>query len=1726
MLYIRLRYQNMVNMRFHTFLILLGLFCLHSSLNAQSYNWLPNGGGAWAVPSNWNPNGVPNGQGVSVTIITDVPTDITLNQHETVQSLTYNGNENTNNPFLLYPTGSGVLIMDSISGPATILVKNVSAGPSLGATFTVPITVEALFSGELNFESYYSTDAIYIQNSISEIGGSNFIRIGNVAYPQTIVQYEATHTYTGGTIIYSGSSLFCETGLMPTTGLVTVNGLFDVGNNQTIGNLSGSGTVGILTGTLTFGDATNQTFSGTIAGLGSLTKQGTGTSVLSGTSSYTGTTTITGITGGALQFNQIPSTSSININGNSLIFSLSANGTYAQPITGSGGTLTCSGSGTLALSGTNTYSGDTTISVGSSLQINTLGAISNTPHINNSGSLIFNETLNGSYTHPIQGSGSLTHSGSATLTLSGPNTYTGATTVNAGTLQGGAPHVFGGSGSISALVMGGGTLDMGGFNQAFGSLTGSSAIQSTGGMGIVTLTIGYDNTSPAPYSGAIQGSIALTKVNTGTLILSGANGYTGGTTVANGTLLVNNTSGSGTGTGPVSVTSNGTLGGTGSISGTVDIQNTGTLVGVSSETLTAGGLTLDSGALSSFHLDVPTTTPLISITGTNLLNLAGSSTVKIINNGGMAASTYYLFKYSGDPLPDISNLTLTSSHIGAFNVALVNDTGNLSIDLDVTNLNNQWIKGNVTTFWNDTTNWTEFVPGVAGDVAQFYNNNGNPGFGSSEISQLTSSVTVGTIVFNNTTTAFTIEPLSNQTLTLDNSGTDALIQVLHAPSANHEISASIILPNDLTIEVAGGSFGLDISGAISESGGSRTVTKTNPGPLSFSGSTANTYTGLTDVASGTLTLSKTAGVDAIGVGGLQIDIGAFAVLGASNQIDDSATLTVNGSFDLETYSETIAQLGGGGTVTTGSGSVLTISGNTNSIFMGAIGGTGGIAKAGNGTLTLFGVNTYSGGTAINAGTLQVHADDNLGNGSSNITFNGGTLLFASGFFTSREIFLNDGGGTFDTSNNSVSLTGLISSTGTGVGTLTKNGLGTLDISNANSYTGATIINNGILRSSNSTSLGSSSLVTVNANGELELNGNGLIVNNSLTLNGGILCNLSGTNTFSGPVTLAASSIVDADAETLIISGAIGDGGHTYGITKTGPGIVELSATNTYSGATTVNGGTLQAGAAFSAFGVNSAVTLANTAGVVLDLNFYSNTIGSLNGDGGTVNLGVATLMMGTLNTTDTFAGNITGAGSLTKTGTGTMTLLGVNNYSGGTLVSAGTLQGNAVSLQGAITNNAAVIFNQTTVGTYAGSMSGTGTLTSIGFSTLIFSGTNTYSGTTEVSGGTLQAAATTAFSSNSALFLDNTSGVLLDLNGYSNTIGSLNGGGAAGGNVNLNSATLTTGGLSTMDTFAGTISGTATSSLIKTGTNLLTLTGINSMRNAVVSQGTLAVNNSLTLLTDLTVNPGATLKGYGPITTTAGVNVYGTLIPGNSIGTIVINGDLTQEPNSTLVIEINPTTNDFVQVSGFMMIEPNATLDIVADPGNYTFPFQYHIASAASVVGTFSSLQISSPLLTLMVEYLPLGLPTDIYLYLSSVAFSDIFNTGNIGAVAHCLDTLPSPAGSDLATVIGTLYSLSVTDLESALNQLQPSLFTSLAIVQENDTLHIRDTITHRMENCYHQCTEKKNNGFYVTPLFARTTQNTHHYEPGFAANSAGFRGMGWHIQSPLFHGRRHGIPP
>ena len=212
--------------------------------------------------------------------------------------------------------------------------------------------------------------------------------------------------------------------------------------------------------------------------------------------------------------------------------------TISAAVAGSSG-LTKTGPGTLTLTGTNTYSGTTTINTGT-LQIGdggTTGSLGSGPVIIASGATL---TINRSddYSTPagqtISGAGYLIKNGTGTLTLSGNNTFTGGITLNAGTLKAGASQAFGGSGAT--VTLNGGSMDLNGYPQTLTTLIGDASSSVQGGTGLISmLTLGSGNAS-STFAGSLSGNLALVKIGTGTLTLSGAVSPNGIITVQEGTL--------------------------------------------------------------------------------------------------------------------------------------------------------------------------------------------------------------------------------------------------------------------------------------------------------------------------------------------------------------------------------------------------------------------------------------------------------------------------------------------------------------------------------------------------------------------------------------------------------------------------------------------------------------------------------------------------------------------------------------------------------------------------------------------------------------------------------------------------------------------------------------------------------------------------------------------------------------------------------------------------------------------------------------------------------------------------------------------------------------------------------------------------------------------------------------------------------------------------------------
>jgi autotransporter-associated beta strand protein len=251
----------------------------------------------------------------------------------------------------------------------------------------------------------------------------------------------------------------------------------------------------------------------------------------------------------------------------------------------------------------------------------------------------------------ISGAGGLTKTGVGTVAVAAPCTYAGPTHVVAGTLRVRTSNNRFPT-STALTVDAGAIFDVDNLSQTVGSLAGEGTVDTGSG----TFTSGGDNSSTT-FSGQILETGAtggkVTKQGAGTLTLSSPTGnlYTGLTTVSNGTLLVTNTSGSGTGSGPVTVASAGTIGGTGIIAGA--ITNNGTISpGESVGTLTTGG-NVTNGANSHWAIEIDGTSADLLAVGGDL----DLSAVDFLDVTGSGTGPWVIATYVGNLTGTFDNVT-------------------------------------------------------------------------------------------------------------------------------------------------------------------------------------------------------------------------------------------------------------------------------------------------------------------------------------------------------------------------------------------------------------------------------------------------------------------------------------------------------------------------------------------------------------------------------------------------------------------------------------------------------------------------------------------------------------------------------------------------------------------------------------------------------------------------------------------------------------------------------------------------------------------------------------------------------------------------------------------------------------------------------------------------------------------------------------------------------------
>ncbi|MEW9570864.1 autotransporter-associated beta strand repeat-containing protein, partial [Rhodanobacter sp. Si-c] len=741
-----------------------------------------------------------------------------------------------------------------------------------------------------------------------------------------------------------------------------------------------------------------------IGSSGSLTLGGSGAMAL-GSLTDNGTFDISGLTAGTT-VTSLAGGGTVSLGANTLTLS-NASDSFAGVIGGTGGSLTLT-SGTETLTGTNTYTGGTTISGGELVAGNAAalgtGAVSmaggSTLGFAASGLSLGNAiTLNGAATVDVASGQSDTLTG----IISGANGSLSKT--SAGTLTLSGANTYGGGTTINGgeLVAGDdAALGTGAMSMAGGSTLGFAASSLSLGNAITfngAATVDVASGQSDTLTGIIGGvSGSLTKTSAGTLTLSGANTYGGGTTINGGTLAI----GSG---GSLSSTGAVTLAGTGTfdISAAGD-QTIGSLAGTAgSVDLGANTLTLGNASGSFAGVIAGTGGSLALTSGTETLTGANTYTGGTTINGGTLAVASDSALGAATAGVTINGGTLENTAAFSTGRAITLGTGGGTLQTD-----------------------------AALTVSGVISGTGLTKTGTSTLTLTgTNTYTGGTAINGGELVAGNDAALGTGALTMAGGST------LGFAASGLSLGNTVTLNGAATVDVASGQSDT-LTGVISGASGS--LTKTSAGTLTLSG--ADTYGGGTTINGGTL---------AIGSGGSLAATGAVTLANASGAV-----------FDISAAgAQTIGSLSGGGatggTVALGA-NTLTL-GNASGSFAGVIGGAGGSLALTSGTETLTGANTYTGGTTISGGELVAGNDAALGTGA--LTMAGGSTLgfAASGLSLGNAITLN-GAATVDVaSGQSDTLTGVI---GGASGSLTKTSAGTLTLSGANTYSGGTVMDAGIL----------------------------------------------------------------------------------------------------------------------------------------------------------------------------------------------------------------------------------------------------------------------------------------------------------------------------------------------------------------------------------------------------------------------------------------------------------------------------------------------------------------------------------------------------------------------------------------------------------------------------------------------------------------------------------------
>ena len=1062
----------------------------------------------------------------------------------------------------------------------------------------------------------------------------------------------------------------------------------------------------------------------------------------------------------------------------------------------------------------------------------------------------------------------------------------------------------------------------------------------------------------------------LTKIGSGTLSLTAANTYTGGTTVAAGTLLLS---------GAVNMPATGAL--------TVNPAATFSLADGTVRTTNAASLNLNSGSNLTFDwiggaADTLVSTAAATTAGYVAINLNPSSpsgsglTLISSPNGGLSGAAYCLVNNTN--YTAAINQSATAVTIGSYSTASTLSTA-------------YWLggqvagAGNVLNLSNGTlSNWASAATGTATGVV--------PAAGTN-------------VIFSTTSGA------SNEGALL--AGNMAVNGITFNDSAAVSISSTDSTAYALTVN-GGGLAANGAAGAVTINvpfvmGAAQTWAVNNAGGLTASGGISG---GLALALTGTghVTLGGVNAVSGFQVNGATVNGGTTEISGTVNSVNastafyigngdamgsDKATLLIDNGAIVNvtgTLSDSIVvgRDSGSGTVvqngglfnynpTSASNIYITASNNANSnSFYYMNGGTlnlnGKILYIGFGSGTVAtGTFIQTGGTVTGVGTMDV----GVSVGKGYYTMTGGQLVVGTGGIVGASTYgINLGGGSvaasgnwssaalmtltgsngnvsFDTTGGSITLSGALS----GTGGLTKIGTGTLTLSGPSTYSGVTTINSGTLLVSGA--LNPAAGLVLNLGGVLNTNGANLPLSNYLSLAGNSFNISSGTFTVNGSAVTSSAATLALNGGTILLTPSSGS---TFASTST-----NLSV----NGTTTLN----LSNAASATLGL---ATVANGQTLNLTSSGSSTYLSAVTGNGGLGVTGTGTVTIGTA--TSSFTG-------ATTIPSGTLAL-GVNNalpaatsviVSGGTL-SLGTFNNTVagVSLQnGAIAGTSGVLASTTAYdlrnGTVNANLGGTSGLSKSTTGSVTLLATSSYGGPTAIAAGSL------AFGINNALPAATTvtlTGGTLALGTFNSSVGGVS---LQGGNITGSSGVLTSA--TAFDVQSGSIAAIlgGSAGLTKSMPGLVTLAGVNTYTGpTTVNLGTLALNAGASLAAGSTVavNNGGTLGGAGTVNGSVTVNNLGHLAPsfatGSTVNSLTVNGalDLNNGASLDLLAAILSGSNDvsdqIVGNSGNILTLPASGLITVnltnagsLGNGSYTL-----LSGFGSIVGSPSSAFVvgSSPL--------------------------------------------------------------------------------------------------------------------------------------------------------------------